>query len=824
MAKNRAEWASGHRQLTRIGLSDGCGGELIPVAVQSGYHRNKFEGHLGNVGMIGRSIPRSEDFRLVTGHGRFSDDVDRPGQVFAAMVRCPHAHAGIGTIETAAARAVPGVIAVLSGRDAHDDGLGAIPHNTIPSSPPDIAIPNIAIPNSDGSPIFEPPHEVIPLDWVRHVGEAVAVVLAETLAAAKDGADRVAVDYRPIEAVTATVPAMEGGPLVWPDHGSNICIDGTVGDADAVERAFAAAHAVVALETTLSRCTGVPMEPRSVVASYDGATGRFDIHAGSGGVVRQKHDLAAILGVGPNDLRVTANDVGGNYGTRNALYPEFAIVAWSARRIGRPVKWTGDRTEMFLSDFQARDLVVRAELALAADGRFEALRISNISNIGAHAASFIPMIKGVQIFPLTYRIGACHARARAVTSNTPPTYPYRSAGRPEVTYAMERLIDIAAARLGIDRLEIRRRNIVPATAIPYYNGLGLTFDSGDFPAAMDAAVALGDWHGAAARRPASAARGRLHGIGIANYLDLATGAPFERTEMTVVPEGEGRIDVVIGTQDSGQGHETAFGQIVAELLGMPFEAVRLITGDTDIVSVGGGSHSGRSMRLGAVILTQAADEIIAKGRDIAARMLETAAADIDYARGRFTVVGTDRSVGLFEVAAEADGALGAAAEVEMRKPAFGSGCHVCEVEVDPETGEVEILRYAAVDDVGRAINPLLIDGQTHGAVVQGLGQALMERCVYDPESGQLLSASFMDYAIPRAEGMPSFSTQLVEVPAPSNPLGVKPGSEGGTAVSPATVANAIVDALAPLGVRHIELPATPERVWQAIRDAAGHAP
>ena len=767
--------------------------------------------------MIGRSIPRSEDYRLVTGHGRFSDDVDRPGQVFAMMVRSPHAHADIGTIDTAAALAVPGVIAVLTGRDAADDGLAVIPHNTIPSSPPDIAIPN-----SDGSPIFEPPHEVIPLDRVLHVGEAVAVVLAETLAAAKDGAELVAVDYRPIAAVTETVRSMESGQLVWPDHGSNVCIDGTVGDADAVERAFAAAHAVVALETTLSRCTGVPMEPRAVVASYDGETGRFDIHAGSGGVVRQKQDLAAILGVGLDDMRVTANDVGGNYGTRNALYPEFGIVAWAARRVGRPVKWTGDRTEMFLSDFQARDLVVRAELALAADGRFEALRISNISNIGAHAVSFIPMIKGVEIFPLTYRIGVCHARARAVASNTPPTYPYRSAGRPEVTYAMERLIDIAAARLGIDRLEIRRRNIVPAAAIPHANGLGLVFDSGDFPAAMEAAITLGDWQGASARRPASAARGRLHGIGIANYLDLATGAPHERTEMTVLPER--RIDVVIGTQDSGQGHETAFGQIVAELLGVPFEAVRLITGDTDIVSVGGGSHSGRSMRLGATILSQAADEIITKGRDIAANVLEAAATDIAYAEGRFTVVGTDRSVGLFDVAGAAievaGGPLAAAAQIEMRKPAFGSGCHVCEVEVDPETGEIEILRYAAVDDVGRAINPLLIDGQTHGGVVQGLGQALMERCVYDPESGQLLSASFMDYAIPRADDMPSFSTKLVEVPSPSNPLGVKPGSEGGTAVSPAVVANAIVDALAPLGVRHIELPATPERVLRAIRDAA----
>ncbi len=762
--------------------------------------------------MIGRSIPRSEDFRLLTGHGRFSDDIDRPGQAFAVMVRSPHAHAEILDIATDAALAVPGVLAVLTGRDAAADGLAAIPHNTIPSSPPDIAIPN-----SDGAPIFAPPHEVIPPARVRHVGEAVAVVLAETAAAAGDGAERVAVGYRPVDTVTATGQTLEPGPLVWPDHGSNICIDGAVGDEAAVARVFENAHAVVRLETALSRCTGAPMEPRAAVAAYDARSGRYDLHAGSGGVVRHKIDLAAILGVPEDDLRVTANDVGGNYGTRNALYPEFAIVLWAARRIGRPVKWTGDRTEMFLSDFQARDLMVRAELALAADGRFEALRISNISNIGAHGVSFIPMIKGVEIFPLTYRVGVCYARARAVTSNTPPTYPYRSAGRPEVTYAMERLIDIAAARLGLDRLEIRRRNIVPAVAIPHANGLGLVYDSGDFPAAMEAAVELGDWRGAEARKRASRERGRLHGIGVANYLDLATGSPHERTEMTVAAEG--RVDVVIGTQDSGQGHETAFGQVVASLLGVPFETVRLITGDTDVVKVGGGSHSGRSMRLGATILSQAADEIIAQGREVAADRLEAAAADIAYAGGRFTVVGTDRSIGLFEVADVAPGPLSAAAQIEQREAAFGSGCHVCEVAVDPETGEVEILRYSAVDDVGRAINPLLIDGQTHGGVVQGLGQALMERCVYDPGSGQLLSASFMDYALPRADQAPRFATRLVETPSPSNPLGVKPGSEGGTAVSPAAIANAIVDALAPLGVSHIELPASPERVWRAIREA-----
>ncbi len=774
-----------------------------------------------DAGMIGRPLPRVEDLRLVTGHGRFSDDVDQPGQAHAVMVRAPHANALIEAIDARDSLALPGVIAVLTGEDAAADGLGLIPHATVPSSPPDITIAN-----SDGSDPFVPPHEVIPRRRVRHVGEAVAVVIGETADAARDGAERAAVRYSLLPPATATRRAAEGGPVAWEEHGSNICIDGEVGDAGATERSFARAHAVVTLETTLSRCTGVPMEPRAAAARYDASAGRYILHAGSGGTVRQKIDLATVLGVEEDAVRVTANDVGGSYGTRNALYPEFAIVLWAARRTGRPVKWTGDRTEMFLTDFQARDLVVEAALALDGDGRFLGLRISNISNIGAHAVSFIPMIKGVEIFPLTYRIDACHARARAVASNTPPTYPYRSAGRPEVTYAMERLIDIAADRLGMDRLEIRRRNIVAPDEIPYSNGLGLTFDSGDFPAAMEKAVSLADWPGSPGR---DAAKGRLRGIGIANYLDLATGAPNERTEIEIVPEG--RVEVVIGTQDSGQGHETAFGQIVAHLLSVGFETVRLTTGDTDIVKVGGGSNSARSMRLGATILSQAADEIVSRGREVAAHVLEAATADIEYRDGRFAVVGTDRSLGLFEAARAARdrgdlppalrGALSAAAEVESRKPAFGTGCHVCEVEVDPETGVVDIVRYTAVDDVGRAINPLLIDGQTHGAVVQGIGQALSERCVYDEETGQLLSASFMDYALPRADTVPSFTTALQEVPAPTNPLGVKPGSEGGTAVSPAAVANAIVDALKRFGVRHVELPATPERVWRAIRDAAG---
>ena len=560
---------------------------------------------VSGTGMIGKPLPRVEDLRLVTGHGRFSDDVDRPDQTYAVMVRAPHANARIEQIDATDALAVPGVVAVLTGKDAAADGIGLIPHATVPSSPPDIQIPN-----TDGTEHFVPPHEVIPVERVRHVGEAVAVAIGETVAGR---ARRRGARCRPLYRAAPDRRDPEGGRGRTGGVGRARlqCLHRRRGRrrGEATDRAFARAHAVVTLRTALSRCTGVPMEPRTAVGAYDPGTGRYTLHAGGGGVVRYKIDLAAVLGVETEAVRVTANDVGGSYGTRNALYPEFAIVLWAARRVGRPVKWTGDRTEMFLTDFQARDLAVDAALALDEDGRFLGLRISNISNIGAHAVSFIPMIKGVEIFPLTYRIGACHARARAVASNTAPTYPYRSAGRPEVTYAMERLIDIAADRLGMDRLDIRRRNLVPPEAIPYFNGLGLTFDSGDFPAAMERAVSLSGWRDGA---DDGGANGRLRGIGIANYLDLGTGAPHERTEIEIHPEG--RVEVVIGTQDSGQGHETAFGQMVSELLSVGFDTVRFTLGDTDAVKVGGGSNSGRSMRLGAVILTQASEEIVARGR------------------------------------------------------------------------------------------------------------------------------------------------------------------------------------------------------------------
>ena len=646
------------------------------------------------------------------------------------------------------------------------------------------------------------------MDRARFVGEAVALVIAETPAAARDGAERVRVDWEPLPSVTVTVEAAAAGaPRGWEEATSNVCVDSHAGDAAAADAAFARAAHVVRLETWVQRVTGVPMEPRAAVAVYDEASGRHTLYAGSGGSVRIKSDLAATLGVPESAVRVVAREVGGNYGTRNAFYPEFALVAWAAKRLRRPVKWTCERREAFLTDYHARDLVSNAELALDGDGRFLALRGVNTSNVGAHAVSFIPLAKGIAVLPSVYHIPAASLRGRAVLSNTSPTYPYRSAGRPEVMFVIERLIDLAARHHGFDRVELRRRNLVPAGAMPYRNPVGLLYDSGDYAATQDRAVALADWAGFEARRAEARRRGRYRGIGLANYLELNTGAPRERAEITV--RSEGRLDVVLGTLSAGQGHETSFAQLLAEWLGVELGDVRLITGDTDVAAVGGGSHSGRSMRLGALVLARASDEIVDKGKRLAAWLLEAAPADVDFARRRFVVKGTDRSVDLFEVAAAAERPD---APEALRGPLAG---------VSDETGAVEVVRYTSVDDVGRAVNPLILEGQTHGGIAAGVGQALWERCHYDPETGQMQSATFMDYVVPRADMLPAFTTEISEVPSTSNPLGLRGGGEGGTTPALGAVVNALVDALAELGVEHIEMPATPERVWRAIHDAPG---
>ena len=772
---------------------------------------------------FGTPLKRQEDPRLITGRGRFSDDFALPGQVHACFVRSPHPHARIRAIDPAAALALPGVLAVLTGRDAAADGLADIPHRPVPTNPNEYPLAG-----PENAPIFIAPYPPLPTDRARFAGEAVAMVIAETAALAADASERVRVDWEPLPAVTATRDAVgRGAPRLWDSLGGNVCVDSVAGDARAAEAAFAAAAHVVRLDTWVPRITGVPMEPRAALGVHDAATGRSTLYAGSGGSVRIKSDLAEVLRVPEARVRVIAQDVGGNYGTRNSSYPEYALVVWAARRLGRPVKWTGDRREMFLSDYQARDLVSTMELALDADGNFLALRGTNTSNVGAHAVTFVPLNKGRELSTSVYRVPAAAVRGRAVLSNTSPLGAYRSAGRPQVMYVMERLIDLAARRHGFDRVELRRRNLVPPGDMPYTNPFGIVYDSGEYAAVQDRAVALGDWAGFEARRLEARGRGRYRGIGVANYIEIATGAPRERAQVTVRPDG--MIDVVIGTLSSGQGHETSFAQLMVEWFGVEVGQVRLITGDTDLVPVGGGSHSGRSMRLGGVVMAKASDQIVEKGRHIAAWLLEAAAADIEFSERRFTVKGTDRSVDLFAVAGAAlrgdapealHGPLEASCDETVSTPSFPYGCAVCEVEVDPETGVVEVARYTSVDDVGRAINPMIVHGQTHGGIVQGVGQALWELCDYDAETGQMQSATFMDYAMPRADMLPAFTTEISEVESTSNPLGLRGGGEGGTTPALGAVVNAVVDALAHLGVEHLEMPVTPERVWRAIRAAA----
>ena len=771
--------------------------------------------------VIGHSVRRKEDARLLTGLGRYSDDFNLPTQAYGAVARPPHAHARIRAMDTKAARAMPGVLAVLTGADAAADGLTRIPHLAAPGTPPDIVLHN-----RDGSAVPVAPHQVLSTDRVRHVGAPVAFVIAETAAAAKDAAEKVVVEYEPLPAVTDALAAVEpGAPRLYDDL-PNIVIDAEVGDAKATAEAFARAAHVTRLDTWINRVTGVPMEPRAAIGCYDTASGRYTLYAGSGGIVRQKKELSAILGVPFESVRVVAHEIGGNFGTKNSFFPEFALVTWGSRKVGRPVKWTCERHEAFVSDYMGRDLTVSAELALDADGRFLALRSKNLSNVGAHSASYIPLVKGVGLATAGYRIPTAHIGARAVLSTTMCTTPYRSAGRPEVIYVIERLIDKAAQEHGFDRISLRRRNLIPPSAFPYKNPQGISYDGGTYRAVMERAMELGDWKGFKRRRAAARKRERLRGIGLCCYVETTGGYPRERADVTVHPHD--RVDVVVGTLSSGQSHETTFAQCVAEWLGVPFDDVYVDESDTDLVKEGGGSHSARSMRLAGIVMGKASDAIIEKGKRIAAHMLETAEDDIGFAAGRFMVKGTDRSVGIFDVAkAAADdktvpqdlaGSLAATCDETIKQLGFPYGAHVCEVEIDPQTGSLDLVRYTAVDDVGRAINPMVVEGQTHGGAAQGIGQALYELCAYDPR-GQLLSASFMDYAVPRADRLPSFTTDISEVLTPTNRLGVRGAGEGGTTGALGAVVNAVVDALAEFGVTHIDMPVTPERVWRAIQSA-----
>jgi carbon-monoxide dehydrogenase large subunit len=768
---------------------------------------------------IGQPVPRKEDLRLITGRGRYTDDLNVEGQAYAVMVRSPHAHAIIRAIDASAALAVPGVVAVLTGADFIADQMNPIPNKTFSLHPAELPLVN-----TDGTPAFNIPDYPMPADKARFVGEGIVMVVADSINAAKDGADRVQIDYEPLPNVTFTVDAAAlDAPRVRDENSSNICIDAQVGDAAATEVAFRKAAYIAKVKTWIPRVTGSPMEPRAAIGEYDPEAGHYTIHTCSGSTLRLRRDLSLVLGVPETHVRLVIRDVGGNFGTRGAIFAEQPLVAWAARRLRRPVKWTSERSELLLSDYQGRDLAVEAELALAADGTFLAIRGSNVGNLGSHTGNFSMIQKGVEIMSSIYRMPAAHFRARAVLSHTAPTRPYRSSGRPEVIYVMERLIDLAARQAGFDRAELRLRNLVAQSELPYRNPFGLVYDSGDYVGVMKRTLALSDWDGFPARKAEARQRGKYRGIGVANYVDTATGIPREKARITVHPDGS--ADLVIGTVSNGQGHETSFAQLLNEWLGVPFDKVSLVTGDTDIVDIGGGTHSGRGMRLGSIVIWHASNRVIDKAKQVVGLLLQKSPDDVVFADGTFTVAG-EPVMRLAEVAeamaTRADlpqdlrGPLGAECDETVNEAGFPYGCHVCEVEIDPDLGLVEIIRHTTIDDVGKAVNPLIIHGQTHGGIAQGVGQALLEHCFYDATSGQMLAGSFMDYAMPRADILPSFTTDISEVPSTTHPLGIRPAGEGGTTPALGVVINAIVDALSEFGVTHMEMPATPERIWRAI--------
>jgi carbon-monoxide dehydrogenase large subunit len=777
---------------------------------------------------IGQPVRRKEDARLVIGAGCFSDDVDLPRQARAFVLRSVHAHARIKGIDTARAKALKGVLAVLTGADLMADGIKPIQPDASITVPVEAQrkLPDVVLVNKNG-PYQPTPYNILAVEKVRYVGEGVVLVVAETLAIAKDAAELVEIDYEPLPAVTDTSAAAEpGATRLYDDTRSNLFCEAEVGDAAATNEAFAKAAHVVRLETWVQRVTGVPMEARTAVGHFDKQAGRYFLHAGSGGVVRQKGECAAILGVPAETVQVVARDIGGNFGTKNSLFPEFPLVLWASKRVGRPVKWTCERSEAFLSDYQGRDLVAKVELAVDEKGKFLAVRGSHLSNIGGYAASIVPLRKGLTICTNVYRVPVAHFQAFAVLSNTMCTIPYRSAGRPEAVYLMERLCDLAADQTGIDRISIRRRNLISPKELPYRTALGTKYDNGEYEQAMDLAISISDWKEFAKRRRESRKQGKLRGIGLANYIECTMGYPREWSKITVKPEGE--VEVAIGTLSGGQGHETSFAQCVSEWLAVPFEQVKLVQGDTDIVPVGGGSHSGRSMRFASIVMGTCSNAIIARGKRIAGRVLETDPDKVEFKDGRFRSETSQRSFDVFDIARLAQtlndldddlrGPLAAESDQHFTDGGYPYGCAVCEIEIEPDTGAVEIVRYSAVDDVGRAVNPMILHGQTHGAIAQGVGQALWEHCIVDPDSGQVMTGSFMDYAMPRADGLPSFRTELMEVLSPSNPLGVRAGGEGGTTPALGAVVNAVVDALRDFGVTHMDMPLTPEKIWRAIRD------
>ena len=783
---------------------------------------------------IGAPVRRTEDRRFLTGRGTYTDDINRPGQLHAVFVRSPHAHAELRGIDTAAAKRAPGVVAVYTAADLAATGIGTLPCGW-------------GVKSKDGTPMAEPPHPVLAQGQVRHIGDPVAVVIADTRDHAAEAAESVAVDYRVLpSAVSVEAAVKSGAPRVYDEVAGNLCYDWAIGDKAATDAAFVKASHVTKIDLVNNRLVPNAMEPRAYIGEFERATGEYTLYT----TCQNPHAIRLLMGafvlhVPEHKLRVVAPDVGGGFGSKIYHYAEEATVTWAAGQLGRPVKWVAERSESFLSDAQGRDHVTHAELALDKDGKFLGLRVSTLANLGGYLSTFaaaVPTYLYATLLAGTYTTPAIYAEVKGVFTNTVPVDAYRGAGRPEASYVLERLVDQAARELKIDRTELRRRNFIPPEGYPYQTPVALAYDSGDYFTTLDMALKTIDYAGFEQRRAAAQRQGKLRGLGVATYIEACGVAPsavagalgaraglYEVAAVRVNPTGS--VTVLTGCHSHGQGHETTFAQVVADRLGMPVENIEVVHGDTGKTPFGMGTYGSRSLPVGGSALVKALDKVVNKGRKIAAHLLEAAEADIEFKDGKYTVSGTDRAKAFGEIAfaayvphnyplEELEPGLDETAYYDPKNFTFPSGTHVCEVEIDADTGDVRIVNFAAADDFGRIINPMIVEGQVHGGLAQGIGQALLEECRYD-QSGQLLTGSFMDYCMPRADNLPSFEVATHGTLCTHNPLGVKGCGEAGAIGPPGAVINAVIDALAPLGVSHIDMPATPEKVWRAIASRRG---
>ena len=779
---------------------------------------------------IGASVRRKEDHRFLSGRGNYTDDINRPGQFYAAIRRADRPHAKLLGIDTAAAAAAPGVVAVFTGADLDADGVGGVPCGW-------------QIHNKDGSPMAEPKHPVLAVGKVRHVGDPVAVVIAETRQEAKNAAELLGIDYEDLPAVAAVQDAIvSGASLVHEDVAGNVCYDWHIGEKAPVDQAFATAKHVVSLDLVNNRLVPNAIEPRAAVGDFDPSSGEYTLFTTS----QNPHVIRLLMGafvlhIPENKLRVVAPDVGGGFGSKIFHYAEEALVTWAAGKLKRPVKWTAERSESFMSDAHGRDHVSTAEMALDAEGTFLALRVKTLCNMGAYLSTFGPAVPTYLYATLLagcYKTPAIYAEVQAVFTNTVPVDAYRGAGRPEAAFLLERLMDVIAHDTGIDRIELRRRNFVPRDGFPYQTPVALEYDSGDYQTTLATCLKAADWDSFPARRAEAARKGKLLGIGASTYIEACGIAPsklvgqlgaraglYEVAEIRVHPTGS--VTVFTGTHSHGQGHETTFAQLVADQLGVPIAQVDVVHGDTGKIPFGMGTYGSRSLAVGGSAMVKAMDKVIAKGKKIAAHLMEASVEDIEFKDGTFSVAGTDKKKALAEVSLaayvphnypieELEPGLDETAFYDPKNFTFPGGCHICEVEIDMDTGSARVAKFTAVDDFGRVINPMIVDGQVQGGITQGIGQALMESAVYD-EQGQLITGSFMDYTMPRAGDLPMMQVSTENTLCTHNPLGSKGCGEAGAIGSPPAVINAVVDALRDYGVRHLDMPASPQRIWSILQ-------